>query len=104
MAGGALGSFLLAVTRGKNRVHQLHDIFEVGKLDTRTPYQKERDDSQIDSRENSTEHLAQERQKRITARRNTVRRRIEEGHGLSDAHGGHWLESKGEEVQDRGNV
>jgi len=86
MAGGALGSFLLSVTSGKNRVHQLHDIFQQGKIDTRTPYQKQLEDG-VD---NSTEHLSQERQRRITARRNTVRHRIEEGHGLSDAHGGHW--------------
>lgn len=102
MAGGALGSFLLAVTSGKNKVHRLHDIFQLGKIDNSTSYQKEADDGSVYI-ENSTEHLAQERQRRITARRNTMRHRIEEGHGISDAHGGHWLQeqSSGEEDDEK---
>jgi len=95
MAGGALGSFLLSVTIGKNKVHQLHDIFDLGKIDSRTPYQKQREDGDMEGNNNdisTMEHLAIERQRRITARRNTMRHRMEEGHGLSDSHGGHWLE------------
>jgi hypothetical protein len=30
LLGGAVGSYLMAVTAGKNAVHRLHDIFEVG--------------------------------------------------------------------------
>ena len=40
MAGSALGSFLMATTTGKNEVHQLHSIFEIGKNEYKTPYQK----------------------------------------------------------------
>jgi hypothetical protein len=70
----------------------------LGKIDHRTQYQIQRDESQG---ERSPEHLAHERQQRIAARRNTMRRRIEEGHGLSDSHGGHWLHDN--QNQDDGN-
>jgi hypothetical protein len=30
LLGGAVGSYLMAVTAGKNAVHRLHDIFEIG--------------------------------------------------------------------------
>jgi hypothetical protein len=42
MAGGALGSFLMAMTTGKNEIHELHDIFHMNekvKYD-RSNYQK----------------------------------------------------------------
>ena len=45
LGGGALGSFLMATVTGKNQVHNLHPIFEVGKRqvpppDQGTPYQQ----------------------------------------------------------------
>lgn len=30
MLGGAVGSYVMAVTTGKNAVHRMHDIFQIG--------------------------------------------------------------------------
>lgn len=63
MGGGALGSFLLSVTKGKNQVHQLHPIFERGK----------KEDPEDEAEMNYQQHLekARERQRGISARRAT---------------------------------
>eukprot|EP00553_Chaetoceros_curvisetus_P006804 CAMPEP_0204626732 /NCGR_PEP_ID=MMETSP0717-20131115/12555_1 /ASSEMBLY_ACC=CAM_ASM_000666 /TAXON_ID=230516 /ORGANISM="Chaetoceros curvisetus" /LENGTH=123 /DNA_ID=CAMNT_0051642773 /DNA_START=46 /DNA_END=417 /DNA_ORIENTATION=- len=45
LMGGAMGSFILATTTGKNEVHNMHNIFEIGKKDPRTPYQKTVEDA-----------------------------------------------------------
>jgi hypothetical protein len=37
LLGGALGSFIMSVTTGKNQVHNLHPIFEIGARNTNIP-------------------------------------------------------------------
>lgn len=88
MAGGALGSFLLATTTGKNEVYQMHDIFEVGKNEHKTPYQE----AYESARRMEEEESAESRRKRRISRRKTVSERLTEGHGLSDSHSGTWVQ------------
>lgn len=70
MIGGAVGSFAMATATGKNQVHNLHDIYEKGK-------QAKEDE---------------ERERYRVNRRKTIQKTLEEGHGLSDSHGGHWVD------------
>ncbi len=87
MAGGALGSFLLATTKGKNEVHQMHDIFEIGKNEYKTPYQMAYENAKMKSEETD-----EERRRRHLSRRKTISKRLIEGQGLSDSHSGTWLQ------------
>lgn len=113
MLGGAFGSFLASVTTGKNEVHNLHPIYEIGatpgeKRDT--PYQqslkraREREDElRTIERHRTGRGLADvihdkeaaervERERNRLFRRATLERNLQEGHGgLSDSHGGHWV-------------
>lgn len=101
MLGGALGSFAAASSAGKNTVHKLHPIYEVGKDKTAglTPYQAKLVNSQ---EEDDGLGGLEDRIKRRASRRNTMRRRIEEGRGLSDSHGGHWVPD--EKVEGEGSL
>lgn len=97
MAGGALGSFLMATSTGKNEVHELHDIFHINekKKDTRTPYQKVSENGKEKPQINSDDDESLESMKRrMLSRRKTVSSRIERGRGLSDSHGGHWIDEE----------
>jgi len=88
MLGGALGSFIMASTAGKNSVHNLHDIFEVGKSDRPlTPYQQAYERAQQDSYNMEIDNRVE---RRLT-RRQTLKKRIEKDRGLSDSHGGQWV-------------
>jgi len=87
MAGGAFTSFVLATTTGKNKVHNMHDVFEVGKHEYKSPYQTAYDNARIAAEEDSEESG----EKRRVSRRQTVSKRLVEGHGLSDSHGGTWF-------------
>eukprot|EP00552_Chaetoceros_brevis_P001455 CAMPEP_0197743718 /NCGR_PEP_ID=MMETSP1435-20131217/36098_1 /TAXON_ID=426625 /ORGANISM="Chaetoceros brevis, Strain CCMP164" /LENGTH=120 /DNA_ID=CAMNT_0043334771 /DNA_START=382 /DNA_END=745 /DNA_ORIENTATION=+ len=78
MAGGALGSFVNATTTGKNEVHQMHEIFEIGKHDHRTPYQEAYDNAKNEGEDSNS------RKKRILSRRKTMSQRLSEQTGLSD--------------------
>ena len=89
MAGGALSSFLLATTTGKNEVHQMHDIFEIGKNEYKTPYQKHYENAKLNDEE--TEDM---RNKRRLSRRKTVSKRLTKGQGLSDSHSGTWIQER----------
>ena len=92
MLGGALGSFALATAAGKNEVHNMHDVFEVGKKkpeDSLTPYQKSVEEARKDA-----EHQEADRRKRRLSRRQNVAKRLEDGRGLSDSHGGNWLDQE----------
>jgi hypothetical protein len=105
--GGAAGSFIMSVTTGKNSVSDLHQIFEVGK---RTPstYQETLQrarDREIELRtlefhqssklsDPSSEETVARHRSRLY-RRATIEKRVSDGGGgLSDAHGGHWVEPK----------
>ena len=89
MAGSALGSFLMATTTGKNEVHQLHSIFEIGKNEYKTPYQKFYEEGKA-----KVEESEEAREKRRLSRRKTVSKRLTEGQGLSDSHSGTWIEDE----------
>lgn len=100
MAGGALGSFILATTTGKNKVHNMHDIFEIGKNEYKTPYQQAYENAKKAQEDAST---PESRRQRLLSRRRTISQRLTEGHGLSDSHGGTWLveEDMGEDERRR---
>ena len=113
MLGGAAGSFLMAVSTGKNEVHRLHPIFPIGShpSDQDDSYQqslrraKEREDNLRNmelsrSRDQATTQYVQhdleaereERKRNRLFRRASLQRSMKPGHGgLSDSHGGHWV-------------
>lgn len=112
--GGALGSFVLATTAGKNNVHNLHDVFEVGKREKPKSVKKSSDDpgyntqglsfyQQLMNRDHyqhekrlEHDHLVKEQEQRRLVRRQTLSDRLQgEGQsGISDSHGGHWVEKE----------
>mmetsp|Transcript_13093 Transcript_13093/g.19082 ORF Transcript_13093/g.19082 Transcript_13093/m.19082 type:complete len:215 (-) Transcript_13093:85-729(-) len=95
MAGGALGSFVLATTTGKNQVHQMHEVFEIGKHEHKTPYQEVLERSRQEEQERGWSEDLESMKKRRLSRRKTVSKHLSEGHGLSDSHGGTWLKEDG---------
>lgn len=118
MLGGALGSFLCASTAGKNEVHKMHPVFQVGaqvpgttieeaSVKTTTSYQEslqrakdrevelERRRSSHSSSSPEVEESRTQRARNRLFRRETLTKALEPGHGgLSDAHGGHWYHEK----------
>jgi hypothetical protein len=103
MAGGALGSFILATTTGKNKVHHMHDIFEIGKHEHKTPYQEAYENAQK-ARGHVDDVSPESRRQRLLSRRRTMSQRLTEGHGLSDSHGGTWLMEQDLSVDERRRV
>jgi hypothetical protein len=113
LLGGALGSFVMSITTGKNEVHKLHPIFEIGRRRTTVPddatplsaYElsilqaKERDEDLRSMRQKSLYHSADEqevmdrvqREKNRLYRRATLTKSMEHVGGLSDSHGGKWI-------------
>ena len=90
LLGGALGSFTLATMTGKNGVHKLHNFFNRGKIDTSIPYQKKLNEAHG---QEDVDDVETRRARRMT-RRETFAKHLEEGSGLLDSHGGHWLAEK----------
>jgi hypothetical protein len=93
LLGGAVGSFVMSITTGKNEVHNLHPIFQVG---ART--------LEDDSLAAGLGHVERERNRLY--RRATLTKAMERGGGLSDSHGGHWVEdaeSENESLSDSGS-
>lgn len=76
LAGGAFGSFIMATTTGKNQVHKLHDIFQVG--------------SKKDKEASLRDPASEERKRNRLLRRKTLQETLEHQRGLSDSHGGKW--------------
>lgn len=117
LLGGAIGSFTMSLTTGKNEVHQLHPIFAIGANRRRTtredtdhlsPYElsilqaKERADDiraiQKHQRHSQYNSLAEQevldrvqREKNRLYRRASLTKSMEQDGGLSDAHGGNWI-------------
>ena len=113
LAGGAFGSFLMATTTGKNEVHRLHPIFEVGSQQEYEQsliraQQRESDLRQMEhgrlvrrasqdvngemasaSSYNADEERAL-RQKNRMLRRKTLQDNLQHGRGMTDSHGGRW--------------
>ena len=115
LLGGALGSFVNATTEGKNQVHNLHPIFQVGARPplltpdgkVMSPYQHQLEEMRqrevevqiLEARRDRTaseqEYLdnARREKNRLLRRASLSQSLLQEGHhGLSDAHGGHWVE------------
>jgi hypothetical protein len=101
LGGGALGMFIFAARTGKEQVHNLHPIFQVGALpEGDLDYQRalikarERDEDvgefDKDSPNRSDKLDLNKLQKMRVVRRRSLMDSIEKGHGLSDSHGGHW--------------
>jgi len=103
LGGGALGMFLFAVSTGKEQVHTLHPIFQIGA----TPVRGELDGEDYNSKMlkdkminagigggGGEDKLDLERmqQRRIT-RRQTITDSFQKT-GLSDSHGGHWYKEE----------
>ncbi len=92
MVGGALGSFVLATTTGKNEVHQMR-IFNIGRIDDTTPLHK------ANENHHNEECDAKSRRSRRLSRRKTMSKRMSERQGLSDSHGGTWVTEETESEQ-----
>lgn len=71
----------------------MHDIFEIGKHDSKSPYQQVYERSKLQALE---EDAAAIREKRRLSRKISVNRRLTEGQGLSDSHSGIWLDDERE--------
>jgi hypothetical protein len=117
LLGGAIGSFIMSVTTGKNEVHKLHPIFALGSnrrqstredSDHLSPYEisilqaKERADDiraiQKHQKHSQYSTLAEQevldrvqREKNRLYRRASLTKSLEQDGGLSDAHGGNWI-------------
>mmetsp|Transcript_20318 Transcript_20318/g.26655 ORF Transcript_20318/g.26655 Transcript_20318/m.26655 type:complete len:212 (+) Transcript_20318:50-685(+) len=82
LGGSALGSYVMAVTTGKNEVHNLHPVFEVGS--------KQWEEAQ---QQKQLEEEDQQRHRNRLIRKESLKQTIQQGKGgLSDSHGGHWEE------------
>ena len=105
LGGGALGSFLLSTTAGKNAVHLLHPIFQIGREEYvgLSPYQieakkaAEKEKNQLSNAATTTITTAattmeeddldiHHHKQRTQNRKSTLKQRLESGPSLSDTH------------------
>lgn len=111
LAAGALGSFVMALTTGKNEVHNLHPIFALGvrpsAVEESVRQARARDDGLRYLEKRAQVHLSADEQdmlERMKRENNRLYRRasltqsLEHG-GLSDSHGGHWIRDEDEEEE-----
>ncbi|EED86563.1 predicted protein [Thalassiosira pseudonana CCMP1335] len=113
LGGGALGSFVMSTTAGKNAVHLLHPVFQVGRDEHagQSPYQiaiakaKELEgklaatDTQ-QSQTNEDELDVAHHRARSLRRKGSMKRRLESGHSLSDTHGNTWPYSEEDALEE----
>jgi hypothetical protein len=90
LGGGAFGMFLFSSSTGKEQVHKLHPIFQNGAV---PPGELDRQDyrnkmAQVGEQEVDLD-MTKMHENRLTRRR-TMMDQFKKGHGLNDAHGGHW--------------
>jgi hypothetical protein len=90
LSGGALGMFLFAVSTGKEQVHNLHPIFQIGAA---PPGELDHQDYQTKMNQAATLDMERMQQTRL-ARRRTLADSFQK-RGLSDSHGGHWYKEDG---------
>ena len=88
MGGAAFGMFVFAQATGKEEVHFLHPIFQVGamtpgELDFRD-YRKRM--MEAGQKEEDVDRMLETR----LTRRKSMLEGFQKGHGLNDSHGGHW--------------
>jgi len=120
LGGGALGSFVLSSTAGKNAVHLLHPIFNVGRDEYAgmSPYQIEAKKAEMTLQQqqqsgavedgaptaaaiNQDSQLdIQHHKQRTLHRKASIKERLESGHSLSDTHSteAHYHPSDEEEI------
>lgn len=103
---GAMGSFIMATTAGRNEVHNLHPIFEVGAKNKNLAEesleqakQRNTDLRYLEKRQRGQQLNAGEQDviDRVKREKNRLYRRASltqsmEHSGISDSHGGHWVE------------
>jgi len=90
LLGASLGSFLMASTTGKNQVHNLHPIFDVGKQ----PPPSSSSDSTPYQTSMAQDADAADRERNRLLRRKTLQQTLENQHGgLNDSHGGRWVDA-----------
>jgi hypothetical protein len=128
LLGGAIGSFANALATGKNQVHNLHPIFEVGAKPplltedgkVASPYQHKLEEMRqreielqiLEARRDRTateqEYVEKaRREKNRLYRRASLSQALQDGHhGLSDSHGGHWVNpnDEHEDEEETGNL
>lgn len=101
LGGGALGSFVLSTTAGKNAVHLLHPIFNLGKTENagKSPYQiaisKSAEQTDIIDTTNPNggdEDLldAAHHRTRSIRRKESMKSRLETGNSLANTHSNNW--------------
>ena len=121
LGGGALGSFLLSTTAGKNAVHLLHPIFQIGREEYvgLSPYQieakkaaAERKKNQLSNATSTTTITAaaaedddldiHHHKARTQNRKSTLKQRLESGPSLSDTHStnAHYQDEEDEEDEE----
>ena len=89
-------------TIGKNVVHLLHPIFGLGRDEHagKSPYQIAMTKSEEKEREMMNDELdATHHRSRSIQRKDSLKRRLESGHSLSDTHSNTWPESDTEDMQ-----
>jgi len=123
LLGGAVGSFVNATTTGKNQVHQLHPIFQIGAKpppmdddENNSPYQQALEEARrqrelelqiLEARRDRTaseqEYVENaRREKNRLFRRASLTQSLQDGHhGLSDSHGGHWVKDSNNNNNDK---
>lgn len=109
LGGGALGSFVMSTTAGKNAVHLLHPIFDIGRNEHagKSPYQIATDKAQEQGGEGDhatttnfentgeDELDAAHHRTRSLRRKASMKHRLESGQSLSDTHGNTWPHNDG---------
>jgi len=122
LGGGALGSFVLSSTAGKNAVHLLHPIFNVGRDEYAgmSPYQIEAKKAEMTLQQQQQQQSGavedgapttaiinqdsqldiQHHKQRTLHRKASIKERLESGHSLSDTHSteAHYHPSDEEEI------
>jgi hypothetical protein len=76
----------------------MHPIFEIGKHESKTPYQMAYENARKHAEPDIDDTTVESHEKRRISRRKTVSKQLIEGRGLSDSHGGKWI--KGDEMSD----
>mmetsp|Transcript_17259 Transcript_17259/g.30106 ORF Transcript_17259/g.30106 Transcript_17259/m.30106 type:complete len:160 (-) Transcript_17259:130-609(-) len=87
MSGFALGTFLAASKTGKEEVHVLHPIFQVGAVNS--------------PQQHNVVDPVRLQQMRMT-RRKTLAENLHSGQGLNDSHSGRWVEENSETKFEKG--
>ena len=92
LGGGAFGMFLFGVAAGKEQVHNLHPIFQVGALPPGDLDRQDYRSKMIHASQQKSDDLDLQKLQEIRiTRRRSMMDGFQKGHGLNDSHGGHWV-------------